>query len=463
MLKIVFCLSLLYMSYPVLSHDKEFVINDIRISGNKKTKENIILRELTFRKGDSILTSRLENHISRSRENLLNTSLFNYVTITSNRISGDTIEFSIRVEERWYFWPALIFKYADRNFSAWLKARDLTKTKYGFSVDKFNFLGKRQNLRVSFLFGYARQFEISYRNIALDRNRRHFLGMMAESSKQDEMIINTQNNEPLLFKSNFQPVFEKNKYTLNYTFRPLLNDFHNVFFNYVEYNVSDTILKLNPVFLGRNISSMKGLNVDYVFSKDMRDLKAYPLKGYYFEILVGQTLSLPLSKSSFSSTVLLPNFFKYIEISDKLHYASNLTLKLSFISAESYYFSRSLGYVYNLHGFEYNTIEGQHFIVFKNLLKYTLLKRRVTEIKFLPFPKFNKIHYSAYFNVFADCGYVSNKYESTGNTYSNKFLYSAGVGLDLVTYYDRTFRAEYSVNGFGKGGFYLHLTAPINK
>jgi outer membrane protein assembly factor BamA len=463
MLKIVFCLSLLCLSYPGLSQDKELVIGDIRISGNKKTKENIILRELTFRQGDSILSSKLESHLSRSKENLLNTSLFHYVTISSHSESGDTSEISIQLEERWYFWPALIFKYEDRNFSAWLKAKDLTKTKYGFSVDKFNFLGRRQNLRVSFLFGYARHFEISYKNIAIDRNRKHFLGFMAETSKQDEMIVNTENNEPLLFKSNFQPVFERNKYTLNYTFRPLLNDFHNVFFNYVQYNVSDTILELNPVFLGRNISSMNCLTIDYVFSKDMRDLKAYPLNGYYFEILVGQTLSLPLSKSSFSSTVIVPNFYKFTEITDRLHYASNLTLKLSLISAESYYFSRSLGYIYNLHGFEYNTIEGQHFIAFKNLLKFTLLKPRVTEIKFLPFPKFNKIHYAAYFNVFADCGYVANKYVTAGNTYTNKFLYSGGVGLDLVTYYDRTFRAEYSLNGFGKGGFYLHLTAPINK
>jgi hypothetical protein len=44
----------------------------------------------------------------------------------------------------------------------------------------------------------------------------------------------------------------------------------------------------------------------------------------------------------------------------------------------------------------------------------------------------------------------------------NRFLFSAGAGFDLVTYYDRTFRLEYSVNGFGKGGLYLHLTAPIN-
>jgi outer membrane protein assembly factor BamA len=463
MVRIVLCISVLCFAYPALSMDRSLVVNSISISGNKKTRSNIILRELTFQEGDTLLSSDLEKHTNRSRENILNTSLFNYVTINIQNNSDDKLDVLIIVEERWYFWPALIFKYEDRNFSAWLKAKDLSKTKYGFSVEKFNFSGRKQNLRISFLFGYAKQFEISYKNIALDRNRKHFIGAMAEVSRQDEMIIDTKYDEPVMFKSNFQPVFERNKYTINYTYRPYLNDFHNLFINYFEYKVSDTILKLNSDFLGNNINEMNCFTIDYVYTKDKRDLKAYPLKGYYFELLAGQTFSVPLSKNSFSSTVIVPNFYKFFEISSRLHYASNLTLKLSFNSTYSYFYSRSLGYIYNLHGFEYNTIEGEHFITFKNLVKFTLLKPKVTELTHLPLPKFNKIHYALYFNLFSDCGYVSSKYVSVDNNYSNKFLYSGGIGLDMVTYYDKTLRAEYSVNGFGKGGFYFHLTAPINK
>jgi outer membrane protein assembly factor BamA len=463
MVRIVLCLSFLCILYPLPAKDGKLVINNISISGNNKTRSNIIVRELTFNVGDTILSSDLERLTNRSRENILNTSLFNYVTIKTLNISDERIDILIIVEERWYFWPALIFKYDDRNFSAWLKAKDLSKTKYGFSLEKFNFLGRKQNLRISFLFGYAKQFEMSYKNIALDRNRRHFIGAMAEISRQDEMIFDTKYDEPVLFKSTYQPVFERNKYTVNYTYRPFLNDFHNLYVNYFEYKVSDTILKLNSDFLGKNISEMECFTIDYVYTKDKRDIKAYPLKGYYFELLAGQTFSHPVSKNSFSSTVIIPNFYKFLEISSRLHYAANLTLKFSYNSTNSYFFSRSLGYIYNLHGFEYNTIEGEHFIILKNLVKFTLLKPKITELKFIPLPKFNKIHYAIYLNLFTDCGYVSSKYASPENDYSNKFLYSGGIGLDLVTYYDKTLRAEYSVNGFGKGGFYFHLTAPINK
>jgi len=197
MVRIVIFISVLCMAYPAFSSDSSLIVSNISILGNKKTRPNIILRELTFQEGDTLLSSDLEKHTSRSRENILNTSLFNFVTINILNNSDDKLDVLINVEERWYFWPALIFKYEDRNFSAWLKAKDLTKTKYGFSIEKFNFLGRKQNLRISFLFGYAKQLEISYKNIALDRNRRHFIGGMAEISRQDEMIFDTRYGELL--------------------------------------------------------------------------------------------------------------------------------------------------------------------------------------------------------------------------------------------------------------------------
>lgn len=192
MVRIVLFISFLCLSFPAFSEERGLVINSILVSGNNKTRPNIILRELTFQEGDTILSSDLERHTSRSRENILNTSLFNYVTINTISSSEDRLDVLINVEERWYFWPALIFKYDDRNFSAWLKAKDLSRTKYGFSLEKFNFLGRKQNLRISFLFGYAKQFEMSYKNIALDKNRKHFIGAMTEISRQDEMIFDTK-------------------------------------------------------------------------------------------------------------------------------------------------------------------------------------------------------------------------------------------------------------------------------
>lgn len=461
--KLIFSITLLIISGISLSQDIELVINNIQISGNRTTRENVILRELTFQKGDTVSTSTLELKINRSRENILNTSLFNFVTIKSVNSSNNRVDITILVEERWYTWPAVILKYDDRNFSAWLKAKDLSKSKFGFSVEQYNCFGRRENLKLSFLFGYAKQFSVSYKNIALDRNRKHFVGLDVELTRQDEIIYKTVNNEPSNYRNNFHPVFERRKYTLNYLYRPYINDLHNFYLNYFEYQVSDTIVKLNPDFLINDKNNFKCYTLDYVYSSDKRDSRAYPLRGSYFEILISQTVSVPFSKTSFSSTVIIPGIYKYFEINRNLYYGFGINLKLSLNSSYSYFYSRAVGYNYNLHGFEYNTIEGQHFLIIKNLLKIAVLKPRIYEIPFIPLPKFNKIHYALYFNIFSDCGYVANKYNTSDNSYANKFLTSAGAGLDLVTYYDITLRADWAVNGFGKSGFFIHLTAPLNK
>jgi outer membrane protein assembly factor BamA len=433
------------------------------IEGNSITKERIILRELTINAGDTIDTSSLAKETMRSRENLLNTSLFNYVTI--NIIQGSTpiVNLIIIVEERWYTWPSIILKYEDRNFSSWLKARDLSKSKYGFAIDRFNCFGRKENFKIAVSSGYAKQFFVSYKNIAIDKDRKHFIGADMEISRHDEIIYRTKDNKPEMISNHFQIVFERKKYTLNYLYRPFIIDFHNFYFNYFEYNISDTINKLNPDYLVRGKTSLNCITFDYVFTHDTRDIKAYPLHGSYFEFLLGQTVSVPFSVDPFYSTTFTANFYKYAEIKKRVFYAGGLSLKISNANDYSYYYSKSLGYIYNLHGFEYNTIDGQHFLLFKNLIKFTLLSSRIAHLKFIPLRKFNKIHFSSYLNIFSDCGYVFDKQASPDNTYANKMLYSVGTGLDLVTYYDRTIRFEYSVNGFGIGGLYVHLTAPINK
>jgi outer membrane protein assembly factor BamA len=461
--RICSCLLIIQISVIAFSRGNSFIINDIQITGNRTTKARIILRELTFHKGDTISGANLELMISRSRENLLNTSLFNYVTITDSLVFSAGIDITVHVEERWYTWPSVILKYEDRNFSSWLKAKDLSKSEYGVSVEKYNCFGRRETLKFSLLSGYAKQFSLSYRNIALDKNRKHFIGADIEFLKQDEVIYNTINNEPSTFKNSFHPVFERRKFTLNYLFRPYINSMNNFYLNYFEFRISDTVTKLNPVFFIHTRSDFNCMTLDYVYSYDRRDSKAYPLAGSYFEVLLSQTVSVPLLRGAFSSTAVIPNFYKYIKLDRNLYYAAGISLKASFNSSSSFYFSRALGYIYNLHGFEYNTIDGQHFALLRNLLKVAVLNPRVSKLPFIPLKKFNKIHYAVYLNVFADCGYVANRYSTPDNDYANRFLYSGGAGIDIVTYYDRTLRAEYSVNGFGKAGFYFHLTAPINK
>jgi hypothetical protein len=77
--------------------------------------------------------------------------------------------------------------------------------------------------------------------------------------------------------------------------------------------------------------------------------------------------------------------------------------------------------------------------------------------------QFNKIHYALYFNVFADVGFVNNVFPNPTNTMVNNWQYSAGAGIDLVTYYDQVFRVDFAINRYGEYGFFFHIETPFSR
>ena len=44
---------------------------------------------------------------------------------------------------------------------------------------------------------------------------------------------------------------------------------------------------------------------------------------------------------------------------------------------------------------------------------------------------------------------------------ANTFLWSSGVSLDYVTYYDKLLRIEFSINHLGEKGVFLHFSNPF--
>ena len=93
------CMLFLFLPAAFQPPGNKLQISELVIRGNKITRENIILRELAFQKGDTILLSEIDEKIKRSRENLLNTSLFNYVTITSEKTEAGNVSVDILVEK----------------------------------------------------------------------------------------------------------------------------------------------------------------------------------------------------------------------------------------------------------------------------------------------------------------------------------------------------------------------------
>ena len=118
---------------------KEHQISKIIITGNKITKESIILRELSFKKGDLIDIAKLKKIEDESKVNLTNLNLFNFITI-SNTVNEKNIIILIEVIERWYIWPYPILEISERNFNVWWDEfkssnySDFSRFNYGLSL-----------------------------------------------------------------------------------------------------------------------------------------------------------------------------------------------------------------------------------------------------------------------------------------------------------------------------------------
>ena len=99
--------------------DSYVVVSDIVVSGNNVTKDAIIFRELTFAVGDTIPLRRWEEELRVSNENVLNTTLFNFVSFEQQEDKSvkNGVILNIDVVERWYLWLYPYLAYSDRNLS----------------------------------------------------------------------------------------------------------------------------------------------------------------------------------------------------------------------------------------------------------------------------------------------------------------------------------------------------------
>ncbi|MEZ4685087.1 MAG: POTRA domain-containing protein [Bacteroidia bacterium] len=130
-MRIRFLCLLIALAFGKNVHAQAPVVKAIDFKGNKKTKEAVMLRSMTFAAGDTLDPARLLEIMAQNRENLFNLELFNSVNIQPEP-EEDGLRIMVEVEERWYIipvpqgrsWRSAMYKYALRqgNLKGWSMA-----------------------------------------------------------------------------------------------------------------------------------------------------------------------------------------------------------------------------------------------------------------------------------------------------------------------------------------------------
>lgn len=444
------------------SSANEFVVvADINIIGNKVTKKHIITRELSFKTNDTIRRADVSRKLKSTKENLLNTSLFNFVTVDTIPSGSQRVNILITVAERWYTWPVPIFEVQERNFNTWWQKKDLNRANYGFYLNRENFRGRKEDLSFYFQFGYTEKFGISYKIPYLTRQQNSGAGFSVSYSRNREIPYASFNNEQLYFKNPDKYVREEFSARLNFYYRNGIHNSHSFEGRFVSGMIDDTLNDYTLDYFIGDESQMRYFSFDYSFRSDHRDSKSYPLKGYFMEVEVTQIGFGLLEDEKVDVTnyyLTLKNFYK---LAHRLYVSESAKVKFSPHKYQPYYVQKGLGWRDYVRSYEYYVIDGQRYGLAKLGMKYELIKPKIREVPYLPFKKFNTFHYAVYGGIFADAGYVDDHMYSLVNPLSNQFIYGAGIGIDYVTYYDLVIRLEYSINKMKEHGLFLHFNAGI--
>lgn len=441
-------------------------VKQIIIQGNKKTKPYVISREIQFAEGDSIPAAKLTEELEKARQQIYNTTLFNDVSVTANVLSAHDIAVVVTVHERWYIFPVPQFKLVDRNLNEWLKTYkgDLNRISYGVKFVHYNLSGRRDQLRIYLLSGFARNISFSYTSPGSNPSLTEGFTIGGGLLQNRQVAYATSYDNLLQFfslppKDSGQKSpggFVRNNWFANagYIIRRGLFNRHTIQVNFSRYQVNDSVagLRYNPNYFGDGKTSAGILDFTYNFSHNNVNNTTYPLTGRRYAITVlKRGLGL---KGGLNMFAIEGQYNRLWHLGGRWYGDVLVAGKIKLPFDQPYYNQQALGYGENyLRGLEVKVIDAAAYTFARNTLRFKTLAFS------LPFPFKSKSHpripFTIYTKTYADFGYAYNKKKY--DTYlNNRLLYSGGVGIDIQTLYDVNLRFEYSLNQLGKKGLFLH-------
>lgn len=435
-------------------------INNIIISGNKLTRNTIILRELNFKQGDVVQEGYLAELYEKDKRKLFNLHLFHTVQIYSLDAGGNKIDVLIDVDERWFTFPIPIFRLSDRNFNEWWENydHDFSRVNYGLKLNQYNLWGRNHTLILTAQFGFQKRFQMMYRVPYINKKQKQGLIFEMDYIEAKNVADSTINHKLDFFE--YSKVLRRTKgIGLTYTYRNNFYNQHKIKYEFRQTNINDTLRNLNPNYLGSERTSQLFDALTYEFVSDHRDIVAYPLRGTMLTLHLekyGVGMHRDLNKTE--------GFVSFAAFRDlkKSFFISNFSFLYASTPDNLPYFNYgAMGYdrIF-VRGFEVYVIEGPQYFLNKTTLKKRIFSRN-WDLDLWKANQFNYFPLAIYLKAYADWGYVNNysvySENSVNTMLSDKFIGGAGAGIDFATAYDVVLRLEYSFTSQRTNGFFLHI------
>jgi outer membrane protein assembly factor BamA len=437
------------------------IVKSIKVEGNKHTKDRIVLREMDFAPGDTLELATLQGRLEKNKNYIMNTSLFVFmdINITNWNYETNEIELLLKVKEAWYIYPFPVFELADRNFNVWWteEGRSFKRVNYGIRFVHLNTTGNRDPLKLQFHLGYTQKLELVYQFPAFNKSQTFGLTGEFFYARNREIAYRTTGNKLAFQRFDDDFPLQRFRTGVNFFFRPKIRSTFYGKLDFQKNTVSDFVKsELNPNYFLGDATSQKLMYLRLEYAYENRDVKPYPTQGNFFST-VFEKEGLGVFNER-DGAYLTTTFGQYFKLNKRWSTETIFKTRMALIRDEQPYNNYwALGYLEDfLTGYELYVIDGLDYFYTKTAVRFKLFDMRLNWGKYMPLEAFRNMPVKMYLVLNNDFGYVNSTQFNDLNPLGNQMLYGGGIGLNMVLFYDKVIRLEYSFNHLWEKGLYLH-------
>ncbi|MEZ4912185.1 MAG: POTRA domain-containing protein [Saprospiraceae bacterium] len=443
-------------STTILSQNSHIIIRNIVISGNEKTSEKVIYKELDFKKGDTIPLESLSALMYKNNGRLESKKIFNKSNINIKNWDNATneVDVYITLQENWFIYPYPILELADRNFNVWRKEHNynFNRLNYGAGIKHINLSGMDDALAIKVHGGYSTKVDLSYEYPYLLKS----WGLSTDFSltNNNEFGYISQGNVLKFYKNeNEQTLLKQLKASIAIHNRSSSTIFQRLSLGYIHAKLLDDFdITLNPNYFAPNKKSLSIFFLEYLLKIDRTTYPLYPIEGIRGEL----SLKHEGFKNEIQTSHAVLNLETFVPIVKNLFISNALRFKYNFQSKPiPFYLYKGIGYDNNsIMGYQLYVFESKDYFIVNNALTYKLLDKDFNMMSWVP-RQFKTLNIKAFLSAKFDVGYANDPYYGHLNPLSNTLQYGYGLGFDIVPFNISTFSAIYGFNKLGEKSWYF--------
>ena len=416
---------------PALDEGVLGIVDTVIVTGNEKTKEYVILDEMTLKAGAPVTVEAIEF----DRKRIYSLGLFTSVDIVFDTL-GTQKKLLVDVREQWYMIPFPILGFRDG---------DPKKPYYGAGLLYNNFRGRNQKVYGTVVMGHDPSFAFEFVDPLWDRANALYIAAGGSYSR----VLNRS-----VLEANLTGDFDEYHVDAHGTLGKRLSLFETAGVNLGAHSV-----KVQMYRHGRT-ASPEGHDI-YLYATasytyDSRDLREYATRGMF---LSGAVTKYGLGEGAVDFSKVSADVRLYIPLTNSLSLATRAFSGIVSGTTIPTYAHAYFGSYERLRGYYQTVWEGENLAGGTVELRQELIDTRTFTVSFLPLPQqFTVWRFGASLALFTDTGAAWYRHDRVT---LNSFVAGYGVGIHFLLPYTFVMRTEFAWNDLGKRQFIIDLRTSI--